>query len=67
MNQTAIKQYILELLEENEKEIDYLIQRFGDKNYDDDDPRFVRIFTINSLLKRILRVINKLEAESNGI
>lgn len=67
MSQTTIKEYVKELYESNEKEIDYLIERFGDKNYDDDDPRFVRIFTINSLLKRILRKIDKLEDEANGI
>jgi hypothetical protein len=67
MNQTAIKQYILELLEENDFELEYVIKNYDNNKITDTDPQFVRVLTKDSLLNKILKVINKLEAEANGI
>jgi len=67
MNQ-PIKQYILELIEDNNHELEYVIKDYYDnKIKDTDDPRFVRTLTKESLLKNILKVINNLEAENNGV
>jgi predicted deacetylase len=66
MNQ-AIKQYILELIEDNNHELEYVINDYDNDNINDNDPRFVRVLTKESLLKNILKVINNLEAENNGV
>jgi hypothetical protein len=66
MNQ-PIKQYILELIEDNNHELEYVINDYDNDIINDDDPRFVRVLTKESLLKNILKVINNLEAENNGV
>jgi hypothetical protein len=66
MNQ-PIKQYILELIEDNNHELKYVINDYDNDIINDDDPRFVRVLTKESLLKNILKVINNLEAENNGV
>ena len=66
MNQ-PIKQYILELIEDNNHELEYVIKDYDNNNIKDDHPRFVRVLTKESLLKNILKVINNLEAENNGV
>ena len=66
MNQ-PIKQYILELIEDNNHELEYVISDYDNNIINDNDPRFVRVLTKESLLKNILKVINNLEAENNGV
>jgi hypothetical protein len=66
MNQ-PIKQYILELLDDTKLEIKYLAQAIEDGRLDVDSPVVDRAFTRESLLKNILKVINNLEAENNGV
>jgi hypothetical protein len=66
MNQ-PIKQYILELIEDNNHELEYVINDYDNDIINDNDPRFVRVLTKESLLKNILKVINNLEAENNGV
>jgi hypothetical protein len=66
MNQ-PIKQYILELIEDNNHELEYVINDYDNDIINDDDPRFVRVLTKESLLKNILKVINNLEVENNGV
>jgi DNA integrity scanning protein DisA with diadenylate cyclase activity len=66
MNQ-PIKQYILELIEDNNHELEYVIKDYDNNKIKDDHPRFVRTLTKESLLKNILKVINNLEAENNGV
>jgi hypothetical protein len=66
MNQ-PIKQYILELIEDNNHELEYVISDYDNDIINDNDPRFVRVLTKESLLKNILKVINNLEAENNGV
>jgi hypothetical protein len=66
MNQ-PIKQYILELIEDNNHELEYVINDYDNDIINDYDPRFVRVLTKESLLKNILKVINNLEDESNGV
>jgi hypothetical protein len=66
MNQ-PIKQYILELLDDTNLEIKYLAQAIEDGRLDVDSSVVDRAFTRESLLKNILKVINNLEAENNGV
>jgi predicted deacetylase len=66
MNQ-PIKQYILELIDDNNHELEYVISDYDNDIINDNDPRFVRVLTKESLLKNILKVINNLEAENNGV
>jgi DNA integrity scanning protein DisA with diadenylate cyclase activity len=66
MNQ-PIKQYILELIEDNNHELEYVIKDYDNNKIKDDHPRFVRVLTRESLLKNILKVINNLEVENNGV
>jgi hypothetical protein len=66
MNQ-PIKQYILELLDDTKLEIKYLAQSIEAGRLNVDSPVVDRAFTRESLLKNILKVINNLEAENNGV
>jgi len=66
MNQ-PIKQYILELIDDTKLEIKYLAQAIEAGRLNVDSPVVDRAFTRESLLKNILKVINNLEAENNGV
>jgi len=66
-NKIEVLENILELLDDTKLEIKYLAQAIEDNRLDVDSPVVDRAFTRESLLKNILKVINNLEAENNGV